>query len=567
MVQEQLYFTANRKNRMALNRRHLLTAIAAGLLGIGRIFFSFQIAIDTVSINFVWSILFPLLISLSYGKVYGLISITFGGLFLYPYIMGPTNGWASLVPMLSLYLLIFLHGYGQESRNKEKQWFNHPVVIQSAYSVLRLLFYAVLFQPLIQLNGSYWPGEALTSIDASVVRVFLIRGLIMEWLLLAVTFVLLHLPFVKKALGLAVKTSQRFNTRVFASMVTFGLVFMLVSIQIQAHLFHDAPITIIDYRFTKELGFLLFFSGILFTLLSGVTIHFLERHLESESRLFKSARRYQTLFESMDDLVFECDEQGTILEVSASVLKTLKYEQVEVLGKSFFSFINKKNEKENWLEDIKTNETVKDEAIEIKTYDGDKRYWSMRLKKVALSDQETRLVSVVRDFTDYQYALNQIQKLNQTLEDKVDERTERLHETLLSLERFVQMVSHDLKTPARAISAYAEVLLEDERDSLNAKSLAYLKQIQGVTDDMIQLIESLLSYAMLGTREADAEWIEPTPIIETVLSRLELAYPETICMVDYLGELDRVYADRILFQQAITNILENAYKYKNLINL
>lgn len=545
-----------------LNKRYFMTAIVAGVLGTIGIFFSFQVAMGTTSINFTWSIIFPLLITLSYGKLYGLFSITFGFMFLYPFIMGPSNGWASLVPMFSLYVFIFLHGYGYEKRSKHKQWFNHPVTIQLGYSVIRFILYILLFQSLVQLNPPFWQEEALTSISSSWVMIFLIRGLVMEWLLLAIAFVCLHLPVVKKILGLTIKKSERYNTRIVMSIVGFGLLFMTVFIQIQVNLFHDDPIDLYLYRFTTEVRFLLFFSGVLFIILSGVTIYFLERHLESENRLVVTALRYQSLFESMDDLYFECDAEGIILDVSPSVVSTLKCKKTEVIGQCFFTYVNKNDERENWLQAIQNNQTIKDESIEINTHKGDTRYWSMHLKQVDLSEHERRLVSIIRDFTDYQYALNHIQQLNQTLEKKVDERTSSLQATLEALERFVHVVSHDLKTPARAISAYAEILIEDEKEALNKASLSYLRQVQSISDDMIQLIESVLSYAMLGNKEADAEWFMPQSIIETVMSRFERVYPETKCTVEFVGKLNDIYADRILFQQALTNIIENAYKYK-----
>ncbi|MCC5890731.1 MAG: PAS domain-containing sensor histidine kinase, partial [Alkalibacterium sp.] len=482
--------------------------------------------------------------------------------FLYPFIMGARNGWASLVPMLSLYLWIYLHGLGSQSRLISKNWWNNPIGIQCGYSVSRFLLYSLLFQPLIQLNPPFWNVNAVTSISSSLVAIFLVRGLIMEWLLLAVAFVCLHLPLVKHMLGIPVKENERYNGRVFVSIVGLGLFFMISFMQLQASLFHDDPMPLFFLQFTTEIRFFLFFSGFLFIMMSGVTIHFLERHLESESRLFKTALRYQSLFEAMDDLYFECDSKGTIVHVSPSVYGTLNCRPNDILGQSFFQTIGREKEQSDWLKATARSQTIKDDAIEIETQDGDRRYWSMHLKQVTLSDSDSRLVSVIRDFTDYQYALNHIKLLNQTLEDKVVDRTATLNATLEALERFVYVVSHDLKTPARAMSAYADILIEDEADTLCADSMSYLKQVQEISDEMIHFIESLLSYAMLGNKKPDAQRFNPTDIIKTVANRLQLAYPETNCSLHFNGDLTDLYADRILFQQLLTNVLENAFKYK-----
>ena len=81
------------------------------------------------------------------------------------------------------------------------------------------------------------------------------------------------------------------------------------------------------------------------------------------------------------------------------------------------------------------------------------------------------------------------------LEEQVGERTQKLTETIKSLEGFCYSIAHDLRTPIRAMQGYATIL-RDECE-LNARAREYTNKIGESACRMDQLVQDLLAYGRL----------------------------------------------------------------------
>lgn len=84
----------------------IFLSILFGLAGFFASFASILFDYGDVNIIINWGLIFPLLVSLAWGKKYGCISILFGLTILYPFFLGKYNGWAALVPAFSIFVWI-----------------------------------------------------------------------------------------------------------------------------------------------------------------------------------------------------------------------------------------------------------------------------------------------------------------------------------------------------------------------------------------------------------------------------------------------------------------------------
>jgi two-component system, sensor histidine kinase and response regulator len=166
------------------------------------------------------------------------------------------------------------------------------------------------------------------------------------------------------------------------------------------------------------------------------------------------------------------------------------------------------------------------------------------------------LLSKVKVFIDlYQ----QRQKL-QTLVAQLNITNQQLEVTNKDLERFAYAVSHDLRTPLRAMDGFAKILQNDFSDRVPTEALQYFQKIQDGAGKMHTLIEGLLQFSRLGLRPIRYQAISMTILARQVLDELLAQEPERKIEIT-IQAMPEVRADAFLMQQVLTNLLSNALKF------
>ena len=297
------------KGRSGFRRYKMVVSLLMGVLAFAGIFWSVRLEYGSFNINFAFSLLLPMLVSLAWGWKYGLASVTFGLVFLYPFILGSYNGWASLVPALSYFIWIGLHGLGSMKRLSDKRLRYNLYFLQFIYIVLKFLLYLTLFSSLIELNPPFWNPMAYTKVDPDIILVFAIKGILVDSILLALGDALLLLPFVRKLFRLKVSKGAGYNTPVLAGMVAFGTGFTFIILLINNYIIgREDPLQwILQPGETTRFTFIM--SILLFAIMAGIAIRFLQKNLESQISMEKRNRQYLKVIDQIKALNKELEDR------------------------------------------------------------------------------------------------------------------------------------------------------------------------------------------------------------------------------------------------------------------
>lgn len=166
---------------------------------------------------------------------------------------------------------------------------------------------------------------------------------------------------------------------------------------------------------------------------------------------------------------------------------------------------------------------------------------------------------------------NDLQKLNESLTGEVRERRRaerRLEEANRQLkirnrelQEFAYAASHDLQEPLRKIRTLTGLLRSDFEESLPEDGGDYLDRIEHAAARMSQLINDLLEYSRIQTRQRRQTPTDLNKVLEEVLLDLEVPLKETSAEIqaEHLPTLD---ADESQMRQLFQNLIANSLKFR-----
>ena len=155
---------------------------------------------------------------------------------------------------------------------------------------------------------------------------------------------------------------------------------------------------------------------------------------------------------------------------------------------------------------------------------------------------------------------DQLRRLSEELEHRVQERTQELRAANAELEAFSYSVSHDLRAPLRAIDGFSQVVLARYADKLDADGRHALERVRAGSERMGVLIDSMLELSRLGRRPLEFRDVDLSALAAEVVEGLRASEPEREVEVLIEPNVSAV-GDKELLRVALQNLLGNAFKF------
>ncbi len=171
-------------------------------------------------------------------------------------------------------------------------------------------------------------------------------------------------------------------------------------------------------------------------------------------------------------------------------------------------------------------------------------------------DGRRMVLAQMRDVSARKSTEREILRLNQSLEQTVEERTRELS-TAVSELSFSYMVAHDLRAPLRSIDGFASLLPGDAGAPLAPDALRDLEAIRRSAQHMGSLIDGLLRFSQASRVGLARGRLTTADAVAAILAEQGAGRNARISV----GELPDLAGDPLLLQQVLVNLIANAIKY------
>jgi len=324
-----------------------------------------------------------------------------------------------------------------------------------------------------------------------------------------------------------------------------------------------------EFQFRRKDGSTFFAEVMVTTMPDGnllAMIRDVAERREAEHRLRESEERFRSAFEDAAVGLALTTPDSRVLQVNRAACNLFDRSEAELMQSGSLALTHP--------EDVLISRRAMDRMLagEDHAVHFEKRFlrksgapvWvhiSARLVR-NLAGEPQYFVSLIQDITARRLAEEEVRRLNADLEDRVRQRTAQLETALAELQAFSYSVSHDLRSPLRAVSGFADILRREHGSQLDAEGLRLLAVVVTNIQRMGVLIDDLLALSQLGRRRLHVSTTDMRALVESAWDELVAAQPLPPAEL-VLGELPTVQGDASLLRHVWSNLLGNALKFSS----
>ncbi len=286
--------------------------------------------------------------------------------------------------------------------------------------------------------------------------------------------------------------------------------------------------------------------------------------IRTQRAIRESEEKYRNITENIDDFLFTFERTGFALRpifCTSSIQKVTGYTQTEFLTDSKL-----------FIKAIHPNDFA---AIKPKLV-------NLMKSRIQLSgefefriiNKQGNIVWVRAKINLVRSATGRIQKIfglvsDVTFRKRAEEELKKSTQNLIKLnetkDRFISIISHDLRTPFSSILGFTDLLANDDELTEDERK-QYIKYIQESSRSMLALVNSLLDWTRLqtGRIKFEPQKIDVSKVVMDSMNALSgSAIQKGIEVVSQVSQSLYLFVDKSLITQVFNNLISNAIKFTN----
>ncbi|MBI3479822.1 MAG: PAS domain S-box protein [Nitrosomonadales bacterium] len=282
----------------------------------------------------------------------------------------------------------------------------------------------------------------------------------------------------------------------------------------------------------------------------------LERRVQERTEeLRESEERFRSVASNTPDHLIVQDRE---LRYTMVINPQLGLTEKDMLGKTDYDFLSR--EEADKLTKVKRQVLDTGTAIHFETplrsLSGEEEFFDgSYVPKFKTNGEVDGLIGYFKNITERKRFEQNIRHLNNELQQHAG----ALEAANKELEAFSYSVSHDLRTPLRAIDGFSRILLDDYTDKLDAEGKRLLNVVRDNAGKMGQLIDDILKFSRAGRLEINFSGIDMEGLVREVYEELRPTAMRELQVE--IGHIPPAQGDRAMMRQVIVNLLSNAIKF------
>ncbi len=283
----------------------------------------------------------------------------------------------------------------------------------------------------------------------------------------------------------------------------------------------------------------------------------------AEAALSETQKEYQRLIDTVEGIVWQADARTLDINfVSGYADRLLGYRREEWTRSGFWQgriYVEDRERVANEL--VRALAKREGLTLEYRVVTADRRIvWLHDNVTTIERNGQLGLLGVAVDITERRKMEQELRQAHDLLEQRVIERTAQLREKVAELEAFSYTLSHDMRSPIRAVQGYAELLERMGGETLEPEGVDFIHRIMRAAERLDLLVRDVLNYSRVASAPVELKSIPLEPVLDSIVHEYPALSPPN-AEVEVQQPLPAVYGHEAFVGQALSNLLTNAVKF------